>query len=119
MLEMARGAKDKYNGVLQFFAKELGSPLMENDQGQMFKLKLSSGEPPTEYLFVLQQIYLLFKKGHKSCTLKKWCLQNQGIPESSADERCDSNPWARCQDKNLCPYALFWYHRNLSEFTPV
>lgn len=118
MLEMARGAKDKYNGVLQFFAKEVGSPLMENNQGQMFKLKLPTAEPPTEYLYVLKQVYSLFKKGEKGCMLKEWCKNNPGKPEANADERCSYAPWSRCRDKNLCPYALFWHHRALSDFTP-
>lgn len=118
MLEMARGAKDKNNGVLQFFAKEIGSPLMENNQGQMFKLNLSGGVPPSEYAYVLQQIYLLFKKGEKRCKLKEWCVKTPGTPEAPADDRCDSAPWSRCGDKNLCPYALFWYHRKLSGFSP-
>jgi hypothetical protein len=118
MIEMARGAKDKANGVLQFFAKEIGSPLIENNQGQMFKLELPGGEPPTEYLYVLQQIYNLFKKGEKACTLKPWCVIKLGEPEAPADARCDSAPWSRCRDTNLCPYALFWHHRKLSTFIP-
>ncbi len=118
MLEMARAAKDKANGVLQFFAKEIGSPLMENNQGQMFKLRLPEGEAPTEYLYVLEQIYNLFYKGKKQCTLKSWCAQNPGQPSAPADDRCDAAPWSRCRDTNLCPYALFWHHRKLSEFSP-
>lgn len=118
MLEMARGAKDKANGVLQFFAKEIGSPLIENNQGHMFKLQLPGGEPPTEYLYVLQQIYTLFKEGEKACALKPWCTIKPGVPQAPADSRCDSAPWSRCRDTNLCPYALFWHHRKLSGFTP-
>lgn len=118
MLEMARGAKDKANGVLQFFAKEIGSPLMENNQGQMFKLQLAGGEPPTEYLYVLEQIYYLFKEGKKECALKPWCTVKSGEPEAPADDRCDTAPWLRCRDNNLCPYAVFWHHRKLSNFVP-
>lgn len=118
MLEMARGAKDKANGVLQFFAKEIGSPLMENNQGQMFKLQLAGGEPPTEYLYVLEQIYYLFKEGKKECALKPWCTVKTGKPKAPADDRCDTAPWLRCRDKNLCPYAVFWHHRKLSNFVP-
>lgn len=117
-LEMARGSKDQSNAVLRFFAKEIGAPLIENNQGQMFKLRLSSGEPPIEYLYVLLQIYLLFKDGDKSCKLKQWCEQNPGQPAAQYDERCNSNPWSRCQDTNLCPYAVFWHHRMLSKYSP-
>lgn len=116
MIEMARGAKDKNNGVLQFFAKEIGSPLMENNQGEMFKLKLPGGEPPTEYIYVLEQIYNLFKYGKRACALKQWCIKNPGKPLAPADERCDKAPWTRCRDTNLCPYALFWHHRKLSDY---
>ncbi len=118
MIEMSRGAKDKANEVLQFLAKEIGSPLMENNQGQMFKLQLAGGEPPTEYLYVLEQICNLFENGEKGCALKPWCIVKPGKPESPADDRCDIAPWSRCRDTNLCPYALFWYHRKLSDFTP-
>ena len=119
MIEMARGAKDKANGVLQFFAKEIGSPLMENNQGRLFKLKIQGGEPPTEYLYVLEQYYNLFNYGITPCALKRWCLQAPGNPPAPADDRCDDSPWSRCCDKNLCPYALFWHHRKLTGFTPV
>ena len=119
ILEMARGKKDKDNKVLQFFAKNIGGPLMENCQGQMYKLKMSGLEPPTEYLYVLEQIYYLFKFGAKSCNLEKWCAQNPGTPKATSDDRCKCAPWSRCHDTNLCPYALFWHHRNLSNYTPV
>lgn len=119
MIEMARGAKDKRNGVLQFFAKEIGSPLIENNQGEMFKLELPNGVPPTEYLYVLSQIYNLFKFGVKSCTLKPWCVLKPGQPLAPADDRCDNAPWSRCRDTNLCPYALFWHHRKLSDYVPM
>lgn len=118
MIEMAKGAKDKANGVLQFFAKEIGSPIMENNQGQLFKLKLSDGEPPTEYLYVLEQIYNLFNYGVKQCSLKEWCLKTSGEPLAQADDRCDMAPWSRCREKYLCPYAVFWHHRKLSGFAP-
>lgn len=119
MLEMARGNKDKQNGVLQFFAKEIGSPLIENNQGKMFKLNTEYGVAPTEYLFVLEQIYGLFNQGRIACTMKYWCLQTPGQPAAPVDERCDNAPWSRCNDENLCPYALFWHHRKLSGFEPV
>lgn len=117
-LEMARGKKDKDNEILQFFARNIGAPLMENKQGKMYKLKMSGAEPPTEYLYILEQIYHLFKFGTKACKLEKWCAQNPGTPKANYDERCKCAPWSRCHDKNLCPYALFWHHRNLSNFTP-
>ena len=119
MLKMARDGKDKRNIVLQYFARTIGSPLMENKQGQMYKLRLCAGEPPTEFLFVLEQLFYLFKKGLLPCDMKPWCDKNPGIPLSPADDRCVNAPWSRCQDGNLCPYALFWHHRKLTGFTPV
>ena len=119
MLKMARDGKDKSNRILQYFAKAIGSPLMENKQGQMYKLRLSTGEPPTEYLYVLEQFFDLFKKGSLQCDMKSWCDKNSGTPLAPADARCVNAPWSRCQDGNLCPYALFWRHRGLTGFTPV
>ena len=119
MLEMARGNKDKQNGVLQFFAKEIGSPLIENKQGKIFKLNTKDGVAPTEYLYILEQIHDLFKQGKMACAMKNWCLQISGQPSAPADDRCDNAPWSRSTDENLCPYALFWYHRKLSGFEPV
>lgn len=118
MLEMVRGNKDKQNGVLQFFAKEIGSPLIENNQGKVFKLNTKDGVAPTEYLYVLEQIHDLFKQGKIACAMKSWCIQMPGQPAAPADDRCDKAPWSRCNDQNLCPYALFWYHRKLSGFEP-
>ncbi len=119
LLKMARDRKDKSNRVLRYFANTIGSPLMENKQGQMYKLRLSTGEPPTEYLYVLEQLFYLFKIGSIPCDMKPWCDKNPGAPLAPADDRCVNAPWARCQDGNLCPYALFWRHRGLTGFTPV
>lgn len=119
ILEMARGKKDKDNEIIQFFAKNVGAPLMENCQGQMYKLKMAGAEPPTEYLYILEQVYYLFKFGSQACNLERWCMKNPGAPEAKSDGRCNSAPWSRCRDVNLCPYALFWHHRNLSDYTPI
>lgn len=117
-LEMARGQKNQKNNILQYLAKNIGSPLIENNQGKIFKLRMDEGEPPTEYLYILQQIFDLFKKGDVACSMKFWCKQNAGKPPAIADERCDDAPWSRCKDENLCPFAVFWHHRKLSGYEP-
>lgn len=68
-----------------------------------------------EILESLRHIYNLFINGVESCDMVNWCAKS-GI---SIDERCRDNPWSRCGDNELCPYAMLWKYLELSNNIPV
>lgn len=112
-LEMARGKRDKENAVLQFIAKNIGSPQMVNSLGKRFHLATDRPMCRFEYMEVVKEIERLFEEGKKDCSLKPWCAMSpDGAP---VDERCDNSPWSRCNDKRLCPYGLLWRHWKLAD----
>lgn len=112
-LEMVRSGLDKKNSVLQFMAKNIGSPQMINAKGNRFQLATSRPICRFEYLEAVREIERLFEYGIRSCSLKQWCeMSPDGAP---VDERCDNTPWERCNDANLCPYGMLWRHWNLAD----
>ena len=112
-IEMARGKRNKENAVLQFVAKNIGSPQMVNAQGMRFQLATERPICRFEYLEVVREIERLFEGEGKSCSLKSWCAMSpDGAP---VDERCDKSPWTRSNDEMLCPYGLLWRHWNLAD----
>lgn len=116
-IEMARGERNKRNGVLQFIAKNIGSPQIVNAVGKRCQLETDRRINKFEYLEVVKEIERLFEYGIRGCCLKPWCkVSPDGAP---VDERCDKEPWRRCDDQNLCPYGLLWRHWNLARFEVV
>lgn len=110
-LEMARGMRDKNNRMLQYIAKNIGSPQMVNSKGLRFQLATDRPICRFEYLEVVKEIENLFENGERKCGMKPWCaLSPDGAP---IDERCDKEPWKRCNDVQLCPYGLLWRHWKL------
>lgn len=110
-LEMARGMRDKNNRMLQYIAKNIGSPQMVNSKGLRFQLATDRPICRFEYLEAVKEIENLFENGERKCGMKSWCaLSPDGAP---IDERCDKEPWKRCNDVQLCPYGLLWRHWKL------
>lgn len=105
-IDMARGKRDKDNGVLKHIAKYIGSPQMVNAKGGRFQLATDRPICRFEYFEAVKEIEDLFENGTKSCSLKPWRkMSPDGGP---VDERCDKAPWTRCNDDKLCPYGLLW-----------
>ena len=112
-LEMARGQRDKDNETLKFLAKNIGSPQMVNELGKRFQLATDRPICRFEYLEAVKEIEKLFEDGVSKCSLKVWCeMSPDGAP---VDNRCDTAPWSRCNDAQLCPYAVLWQHWKLGE----
>ena len=111
-LDMTKCKRDKENAILQYLAKNIGSPQMINAKGKRFQLVTDRPICRFEYFEVVRQIENLFEYGTTKCNLKSWCkISPDGAP---VDERCDNAPWQRCNDVRLCPYALLWKHWNLN-----
>ena len=115
-LDIARSKRDKENKVLQYIAKNIGSPQMINELGKRFQLATDRPICRFEYLEAVREIESLFEFGERKCSLRPWCrMSPDGAP---VDDRCYNTPWKRCNDKQLCPYGLLWRHWKLSGYEP-
>ena len=116
-LDMARGERNKDNRILQYIAKNIGSPQMVNKIGKRFQLATDRPVCRFEYFEAEREIERLFEYGERKCSLKPWCeLNPDGAP---ADSRCDNAPWQRCNDEQLCPYGLLWRHWKLADYEVI
>lgn len=115
-LDMARSKRNKDNKVLQYIAKNIGSPQMINELGKRFQLATDRPICRFEYLEAVREIEHLFEFGERKCSLRPWCrMSPDGAP---VDDRCYNAPWKRCNDEQLCPYGLLWRHWKLSGYEP-
>ena len=115
-LDMARSKRNKDNKVLQYIAKNIGSPQMINELGKRFQLATDRPICRFEYLEAVREIEYLFEFGERKCSLRPWCrMSPNGVP---VDDRCYNAPWKRCNDEQLCPYGLLWRHWKLSGYEP-
>lgn len=118
-----QGEDIRHNACFGEIFKYLGSPLMFNEDGEA-SINPPSGFDTKNYMpelfWAIQQLAYVFEEGKKRlpCKLKNHCdkSKNHGAPVT--DGRCDSAPWARRLDKNLCPFAIMWQHWALSGYAP-
>lgn len=118
ILELANG-NIRDNEMFAKLFKEFGTPLMTNNQNE------HRFNPPSSYTgksinigfySVLDQIDNIFQGVSLSCKLEKYCIETSvAIP----DKRCEEAPWSRCQDDDLCPFALCWKHWRLCGYEPI
>lgn len=116
-LDMARGKRNKENIVLQYIAKNIGSPQMVNILGKRFQLATDRPICRFEFLEVVREIERLFEHGVRQCSLRPWCAMSQN--GSLVDKRCENAPWERCNDDALCPYGALWRHWGLAEYKVI
>jgi len=117
LLKMARYQDLATNGCWGKAIYETGTPLMRNNLEHYFKIPqygVYSGMD-VEYFKGIREIELLFEKGVKICSMYDWC-KNSLL--STANSKCQTAPWEKCTEQELCPYALIWKHWNLSGKIP-
>ena len=115
----------KTNELFSCFHKLLGSPLVLNGEN-LATITLPSGFNPINfqpYLFwAINQMLRIFSNNNPTpCELKDFCKKSKEIsdPNIVIDERCDTAPWKRFNDINLCPMGIMWKHWALSGYTPI
>ena len=118
LLSMARHNDLLTNNMWGYAIKIVGSPLMSNNNGEYFKIP-PDGHPvgmDVEFFKALSAVESLFSMGIVSCNMRQFC----SLPLSNVvvDDNCDQSPWLRCQQTQLCPYALIWRHWGLSGHYP-
>ena len=116
ILDIARGGPLKSNKAFEKTKDQLGTPLISNNSGECTLLYKNKPEGvDVGYFSAIGQIIALFESGNCDCSLYSICTKYG----NKVDERCNTNPWERCVDQLLCPYAMLWKHWNLKKFTPT
>lgn len=122
ILDIAKQNQIRTNRSFINLYKELGTPLMSNNNSEYYFYDPSinmAGKPPAEigYFLAINQIFEVFQ-GKVSCELTSFCSQK--LSNTTPDNRCSSKPWTRCNpDENLCPFTALWKHWGLINHIPT
>jgi len=117
------GKSAQQNQCFAILFKQMGSPLVFNDANEA-TINPPEGFDTSNYIpelfWAIQQMFWMFQNGKKNlpCQLKNHCLISQPKGAAVVDSRCDTAPWSRCLDKQLCPFAVMWRHWGLTGYAP-
>lgn len=108
----------KQNQLFSMFLRFFGSPLVVNSEDEA-TIALPDGFNADNFhpslFWAINQIFRVFSDNKPiPCELKLFCKSSQII----VDERCDTAPWSRSKDKDLCSFAIMWRHWGLYDYVP-
>lgn len=116
MLKIARGGNMLKNVKMMSIVREIGTPIIEDSNHDFwivrpqFPLKKFS----LRLLPAILEIYKLLSQGNSICEMIDFCEKSK----IAIDNRCYNEPWARCTDMELCPYAELWKRWGLTGYIP-
>lgn len=106
------------NKTLRNTIRAIGTPIIKDSLNDYWLVHPFGTQPENYNICIfpaILEINKLFEKGNDCCEMYDWCQKSPGTRE---DDRCIFEPWSRCHDQELCPYALLWRHWNLGQYTP-
>ncbi len=118
-INLVRDGYASNNKTLNNTIRTIGSPIIIDslkDIWLVLPFGVKSKEYNIEIFSAVYELNKLFEKGNDCCEMYDWC---QKSPDTIEDDRCIFEPWSRCYDQKLCPYALLWRHWNLGKYTPI
>ena len=94
-----------------------GTPIVKDSLGDYYITPPIGmpGNTSVSYFQAIQQFIYLFQDGNTCCSLYEWCEKSPDIQE---DDRCIMEPWNRCGDNKMCPFAMLWRHWKLKGYEP-
>lgn len=113
----------KENEIFGIFHKLFGSPLVLNGQDDAtisIPHDFDAKDFHPNLFWSINQMLKIFSLNKPiPCEMKSYCINSKrNGSKITPDERCDSAPWSRCYDAELCPFAVMWRHWALSDFKP-
>lgn len=118
MIDIVRNGYVLSNRLMQRYIREVGTPIITDSNLNYWEVApvgYSQDNYWLEYFPAIEQIYNCLSDGQDICDLFTWCEKS---PKTKEDDRCVNEPWTRCNDRELCPYAMLWRHWNLREYIP-
>ncbi|WP_309640734.1 hypothetical protein [Flavobacterium sp.] len=116
-LDIARGKALKTNKEFRNFFLSIGTPLITNNLGAVYLYDPNNSSAKLNYpiIWAINQINQVFWGYQRHCELKDVCRAGK----FNVDSRCDTSPWDRVIDENLCPFATVWRHWKLAGYYPI
>ncbi len=121
ILDIAEGGGQKTNTKFKDIFNEFGLPFCTNNKHEgCFYHPIVKDPKLVPNLFLgAGQIYKLLSSKKTACDLLEHCFWSKDVVKSNVNPNTNCySPWLRCNDKELCPYALIWKHWNLTNYKP-
>ncbi|MGK7392616.1 MAG: hypothetical protein ACNS60_19840 [Candidatus Cyclobacteriaceae bacterium M2_1C_046] len=123
--DMVIYGKPKENQFFAYFLKVIGSPIVI-DSNSNATFALPQGFNPTSPNFspaifwaINQILKVFYKDSVTPCELIHFCSKSKELdPNINVDENCNTAPWLKATEKNLCPFAQIWHHWALKDYSP-
>lgn len=118
MLDIVRNGYILDNPLMKMYIQKVGTPIIVDSNEDYWivpPIGRSINDYWLEYFPAIEQIYKCLGEGQDICEMYSWCEKSK---QTAEDDRCVNEPWSRCRDAYLCPYAMLWRHWNLSEYIP-
>lgn len=117
-LDIARGGPVVSNPAFAAFMREVGTPLVTNQLGDMWLADTGADPGAAEYPFMwaAQQVHatLINKRRNPACDMQSFCRASGVV----VDNRCNVAPWSRHSDAT-CSFGQMWRHWGLSNYVPL
>ena len=120
ILQFGDPKKNRFFGELH---RVLGSPLVinaESDATICIPVNFIPDNFHVSLFWAINQMMRVFSNNSPTpCEMKDYCIVSKKVDDKIVvDERCDTAPWKRCYDKDLCPFAVMWKHWGLKDHYP-
>lgn len=120
MLDLVEGGELKHNIVFQKFMDAIGTPLMSNDNNELYskngKCWLSHvSEKRMALLLAAGSIFYMLMGDSFCCELKVYCP----LLGFKVSRQCEVEPWTKVKLFRPCPYGYLWYGWKLKDFRLV
>lgn len=117
------------NSVYQNLIEDLGTPIIINDNFELFFISPlgSNFDLRNEYLWVVNQVYKIYRDGLNSGTFKcemiAWCdakAAKLGMQKFTTYD-CRNSPWVRAIESqpNECVFSRLWYTWGMKDENPI
>ncbi len=125
IIDLVYHGKPTENSFFIKFHTSMGSPLVLNaDDFGTISLPFNFNPTTNNYnpgifLAISQVLKIFYQSKPTSCDLKEYCLKSKSQdPNLNVDAKCDTSPWEKAREKDLCPVGQIWHHWALKDFSP-
>lgn len=125
-IDLVRFGKPNDNDFFKRFLNLIGSPLVLNSDCEGSISLPSNFKPiginfnPSIFMALNQVLRIFYSDKPSSCLLKDYCIKSKETdPNLNIDENCDTAPWKKAKEVNLCPVGQIWHHWALKDYYPT
>jgi hypothetical protein len=124
-IDLVRFGKPNENNFFKLLLNSVGSPLVINSESDG-SISLPFNFKPTGvnfnpgiFMAINQVLRIFYSEKPSACLLKDYCLKSKETDLNlNVDSNCDTAPWKKANEKNLCPVGQIWHHWALKDYSP-